>query len=97
LVLVKLSPKIEVIDMFRRPETKKDVRRLLGLSGYYHRFILLVSEIAAPQTDLNKKGMPNKVKWTDSSEESFQALKKVTDGNENYPIDSQFDTKHDMV
>ena len=45
------------------PKTKRQVRAFLGLAGYYRKFIPLFAEIAAPLTDLTKKGQSNYVKW----------------------------------
>ena len=72
-----MTAKVEAIALFPRPETKKDVRRFLGLSGYYRRFIPSYSELAASLTDLTKKGKPNRVLWSEDCEKSFQALKKA--------------------
>ena len=72
-----MKAKIESISVFPQPETKKDVRRFLGLAGYYRRFIPSFSEVAAALTDLTKKDMPNKVKWTENCQKSFQALKNA--------------------
>ena len=59
-----------------RPTTKKQVRSLLGLTGYYRDFIPDYSKVALPLTDLTKKGAPNVVKWGDDQEEAFVSLKQ---------------------
>lgn len=41
--------------------TKAQVRSLLGLAGYYCRFIPNLSTIAAHLTNLTKKNTPNKI------------------------------------
>ena len=55
--------KLEKIRNAERPKTKKQVRAFLGLAGYYRRFIPAFSNVAAPLTDLTKKGRPTHVDW----------------------------------
>ena len=45
------------------PQTKKQVRSFLGLVGFYSKFIPNYSMVAAPLTDLTKRGCPNKIVW----------------------------------
>ncbi|XP_071098995.1 uncharacterized protein [Haliotis cracherodii] len=66
---------VEKILNVERPQTKKQVRALLGLTGYYRKFIPNYAAIAVPLTDLTKKGKSNKVVWTESQELSFTTLK----------------------
>ena len=56
-----LESKLEAIRLFPRPETKKEVRSFLGLTGYYNKYIRNYSTIAVPLTDAIKKKMPNNV------------------------------------
>ena len=53
--------KVEVIQAFTQPTTKKQVRAFLGITGYYRKFISNYSTVAAPLTDLTKKNRPTKV------------------------------------
>ncbi|XP_071109904.1 uncharacterized protein [Haliotis cracherodii] len=66
---------VEKILNVERPQTKKQVRAVLGLTGYYRKFIPNYAAIAVPLTDLTKKGKSNKVVWTESQELSFTTLK----------------------
>jgi transposase InsO family protein len=50
-----------------------EVKRFLGLVGYYRRFIRNMSQIAAPLYNLTKKN--SKLIWTSDCEDSFQRLK----------------------
>ena len=67
--------KVEAIQAFSQPATKKQVRAFLGIIGYYRKFIPNYSALAAPLTDLTKKNKPTKVTWTSDCESAFQALK----------------------
>ncbi len=48
--------KVAAILSAPRPSTKTQVRAFLGLAGYYHCFIPNFSSLAAPLTDLTRKG-----------------------------------------
>lgn len=67
---------VEKVRQANRPTTKKQVRSFLGLTGFYRNYIPNYSTIAAPLTDLTKKGAPNKVVWGDPQERSFVSLKE---------------------
>ncbi|KAL1251467.1 hypothetical protein QQF64_019263 [Cirrhinus molitorella] len=60
-----------------RPATKTQVRAFLGLAGYYRCFIPNFSSLAAPLTDLTRKGQPEKAPWGPAEEEAFQHIKKA--------------------
>ncbi len=68
------TAKISDLVDFKRPRTKKDVRSFLGLAGYYRRFVHNFAEMATPLTDLTRDCCPDKVKWEDHHQQSFQAL-----------------------
>ena len=53
--------KVEAMQAFSQPATKKQVRAFLGITGYYRKFIPNYSALAAPLTDLTKKNKPTKV------------------------------------
>ncbi|KAL0165651.1 hypothetical protein M9458_037495, partial [Cirrhinus mrigala] len=67
--------KVEAVRAAPRPETKTQVRAFLGLAGYYRCFIPNFSSLAAPLTDLTRKGQPEKVQWTPAAEKAFQRMK----------------------
>lgn len=69
--------KVEKIKDANRPVTKKQVRSFLGLAGYYRKFVPNFSDVAAPLTDLTKKGQPSTVRWGDAQEEAFSRLKAL--------------------
>lgn len=70
------AAKIQPILDYATPRNVKDVRRLLGLAGFYQKFIKNYSEITVPITDLLKKGR-RKFDWTKEAEDAFQKLKEA--------------------
>ncbi|CAC5374159.1 Retrovirus-related Pol polyprotein from transposon 297,Retrovirus-related Pol polyprotein from transposon 17.6 [Mytilus coruscus] len=70
-----VQDKVSAIRKFPVPATKKQVRSFLGLIGFYRKFIPQFSDISVPLTDLTKKNAPNKVKWSDKTQKSFDELK----------------------
>lgn len=69
--------KMEAISSAPQPKTKKQVKSFIGLASYYRKFIPNFASIAVPLTDLTRKGMPNKVGWTEAQENAFTTLKKL--------------------
>lgn len=57
------------------PTCAKDIRRLLGMAGWYRRFIPHFATISAPLTELLKKG--KSFKWNDEAAEAFKKIKTV--------------------
>jgi transposase InsO family protein len=71
---VKPSPrKIEAVKQFPMPKTVREVRRFLGLTGYYRRFINHFSIIAKPLSDLTKKSIP--FHWSHDQQTAFETLR----------------------
>uniref|UniRef100_A0A1X7TMU0 Reverse transcriptase domain-containing protein n=1 Tax=Amphimedon queenslandica TaxID=400682 RepID=A0A1X7TMU0_AMPQE len=67
--------KIEAIINMVRPQTKKDARTFLGITGYYRRFVQDYASIAEPLTELTRKKLPQRVIWSEKAELAFQKLK----------------------
>lgn len=65
---------VETISNLPQPQTKKEVRSLLGLVGYYRRFIPNFAKRALPLTDLTR-GKNNKISWSEECEKAFADLK----------------------
>ncbi|CAM5089101.1 unnamed protein product [Eretmochelys imbricata] len=70
-----LQAKVDAIQKWPVPKSKKQVQSFLGLAGYYRRFVPHYSQIAAPLTDLTKKKQPNAVQWTGKRQKAFNKLK----------------------
>nr|GFD07466.1 putative reverse transcriptase domain-containing protein [Tanacetum cinerariifolium] len=61
--------KVEAIKSWTAPKSPTEVRKFLGLAGYYRRFIEGFSLTAKPLTKLTQK---NKTyEWGEEEEESF--------------------------
>jgi hypothetical protein len=66
--------KVKEIMEWRVPTTVTEIRSLLGLAGYYRRFIEGFSKIAKPMTSLLEKG--SEFKWDEKCHDSFDQLEK---------------------
>ena len=66
--------KIKAVIDWQRPASVLEVRRFLGLAGYYRRFVEGFSKIVGPMTRLLHKG--ERFVWTAKCEKSFEELKK---------------------
>ena len=76
---VRTDPKkIEAIKKWPRPHNVHTVRRFLGFTNYYRKFIKDYSKIARPLYNLisgdNAKRRTNPVEWSQGAEEAFQTL-----------------------
>ncbi|GJV86898.1 putative reverse transcriptase domain-containing protein [Tanacetum coccineum] len=85
--------KIEAIKNWAAPTTLIEVRKFLGLAGYYRRFIECFSLIAKPLTKLTQKN--KKYEWGKEEDEAFQMLKQklcsapilaLPDGTEDFVV-----------
>lgn len=84
---LKTDPlKVQSITDFPAPSTVRQVRRFLGMTGWYQRFIRNFSAVAAPLTDLI--GKAGKFIWTEKAEDAFIELKQCLS---NAPVLSQPD------
>ncbi|GJY32826.1 putative mitochondrial protein [Tanacetum coccineum] len=68
------SSKIQAMHNWPTPQTIKQLRGFLGLTGYYRRFIKNYSLISQPLTALLKK---NAFKWNEEAQKSFVILKQA--------------------
>ena len=68
---------VEKIKAAPRPKTKSQVRSFMGLANYYREFIPNFAAIAAPLTDLTRKGSPINVKWEEPQEKAYQTIRNL--------------------
>jgi len=73
--VVKPGRKVEAITNFPIPKDAHEIRRFLGLLGYFRRFIVNYAIVAEPLTRLTGKDVP--YQWGPSQETAFENLKKV--------------------
>nr|GFB34115.1 putative reverse transcriptase domain-containing protein [Tanacetum cinerariifolium] len=66
--------KIESVKDWTSPKSPTEIRKFLGLAGYYRRFIKGFSKIAKPMTKLTQKKI--EFEWGDKQEAAFQLLKQ---------------------
>ena len=68
-----LDAKIQTVAKFPVPTSRKELARFLGMAGYYRKFCLNFSEIAATLTNLLGKKL--KFVWTDDCQLAFDKVK----------------------
>ena len=66
--------KVQAVQSWPTPQDAREVRRFLGLAGYYRRFVRGFGVIARPLFNLLKKGAP--FVWTDNTAQAFALLKQ---------------------
>jgi hypothetical protein len=65
--------KVAAVTNWPTPESVSDVRKFLGLTGYYRRFVAGFSSIAGPLSDLTCKDTP--FVWGEKEQAAFAQLK----------------------
>ena len=74
--------KIEAIVNWPGPRTVHEVRKFLGFTNYYRKFVYKYAQIARPLNKLisgkNAKKKHTKVEWGNEQEQAFQQLKEVS-------------------
>lgn len=67
--------KISAVTNYPVPTNVKQVRRFLGMAGWYRRFVHNFASITTPLTNLLKKN--KNFTWNDEAQKSFDTLKQV--------------------
>ena len=67
--------KAKAVMNWPRPLIPTDIRSLLGLSGYYRRFIDGFASIVSPSTTFTQKSV--RLEWSEACERSFQVLRQA--------------------
>ena len=71
-----IKAKVEAIEKFPTPKTKKELQRFLGMTGYYRKFSQNFSDVASPLTNLLAKNV--KYVLSAETENGFNKLKGGT-------------------
>ncbi|MGH0125867.1 UNVERIFIED_CONTAM: hypothetical protein FKN15_074287 [Acipenser sinensis] len=71
-----IASKVQALVETAIPRTKPQVRSLLGLAGYYRRFIPEYATIVNPLVELTKKTAPKIVRWTGECQGAFDTIKR---------------------
>ena len=67
--------KVERVRNAEIPSNKTQVRSLLGIVGYYRKFVDNFSSLTAPLSDLTKNVKPDTVQWNEDLQERFEEIK----------------------
>ena len=57
------------------PRNKTQMRSILGLVGYYRKFLNNIASLTAPLSDLTKNGKPDTVQWSDDLQKRVEEIK----------------------
>ena len=67
--------KVKAIMEWPVPKNAHEVRRFMGIVGYYQRFVEGFSKIVRPITTLQRKGV--RYEWTEECDSAFIELKRL--------------------
>ena len=70
-----LEDRVQAMKDVPRPRTRREVRRFLGMAGFYRRFVPHFADLAAPLTDLTRTSAT--FKWTRECTAAFEAVKQA--------------------
>ena len=73
-----LPNKLDSIKHMPAPNSAKEIKQFLGLTGYYRKFVPRFADISRPLTTLTKKDA--KFEWTSECQKSFELLKETLCG-----------------
>lgn len=73
------NAKIKAVQKFPQPKNRKQLQSLLGLTGYFRKFIKDYAKIAIPLSDLLKQNRP--FIWKQEQQAAFLTLKSILSTN----------------
>jgi len=69
--------KVKVVHEMKIPQTKTELRRILGFFSYFRERIPNFAEIAKPLTDQTAKRVAAKIPWRSDQQQAFDELKRL--------------------
>ena len=75
--LAPLEDRVKAIQELPLPMTKSQLRSFMGTMNFYRQFIPDFAKQASSLTDMLRKGCPNKLSWSPTLVENFEALKRT--------------------
>ena len=72
-VVRPVEAKVESVASFPAPKTKRELRRFLGMAGYYRSFCKNFSDVVLPLTNLLRGSIP--FVWSSSCQAAFESVK----------------------
>jgi hypothetical protein len=72
-----IHDRVTAIQQIPEPSTKRQLRQVLGVIGFYRQYIHHYSEIAHALTEMTKKDRPNSIRFNDTQRAAFISLKKA--------------------
>jgi len=73
--MVKVKVKVNGVLSWPEPKNVKDIRKFLGLTNYYRRFIKNFAQVARPMNVLMRKDA--KWQWGQEQQKAFDKLKRI--------------------
>ena len=68
--------KVKVINEMKTPQTKTELRQILGFLSYFREHIANFAEIAKPLTDLTARHMSTRISWG-IEQQAFDELRRL--------------------
>lgn len=66
--------KVEALQMYIKPKTKKQMMSFLGLANYYRKFIPHFSEMVVPLLHLTKGTRQAEISLTEEAQRAFETV-----------------------
>ena len=66
---------LQGLDKMSLPQTKRELRKLLGAFGYYRDYIEHFAHIVKPLTDLISNKVPNQLPWEECHQQAYEILR----------------------
>ena len=69
------SGKVDSIQALKEPETKKQLRQILGFFGFFRDYLPNYAQLAKPLTDLTAKRIPDRIPFGETERKALNVLK----------------------